>query len=187
MDEPVPPRRAKRWWRRLGLREAIVGTVVAVIIGWTGVGDWHPFCGIGGTCAAEGSQRPGARELSPDSPVSVVWSGTGDRVVAHWDALSDPELDHYVVNIVALYPKSFTVDAGYRDGQQLETSRELNPASDAVHRFETNGDPLTLTSNQTWQVCVVGYRATPMGVDVKGYEIQKSEKCSDPFAIPTQP
>jgi hypothetical protein len=165
---------------------AALGAAVSTAFGWTGVGDWRPFCGLVSSCTATASHAPNMRELAPDSPVSVVWSGVGDRVVAHWDALTAPELDHYVVNIVALYPKSFTVDAGYRDGQQLDTSRELNPASDSVHRFETNGNRLTLPRDQTWQVCVAGYRAIPMGADISRYEIPKSERCSDPFVIPTK-
>lgn len=79
------------------------------------------------------------------------------------------------------------MDAGYRDGEQLLTSRELNPASDAVHRCQTNGEPLTLTADQTWQVCVTGYRPIPEGEHIDDYEIQGSEQCSDPFTIPTAP
>ncbi len=179
--------RRSSWARRWGLPAALVGALVAVVIGWTGIGDWRPLCGLTGTCRTPGSQAPVPRELSAGSPVSVVWSGAGDAVVAEWDPVDDPTLDHYVVNIVALYPQSFTVDAGYRDGEQLLTSRELNPASDSVHRFETNGEPLTLTADQTWQVCVTGYRPIPEGEYIDEYEIQGSERCSDPFAIPTAP
>lgn len=116
--------------------------------------------------------------------MTVVWAGIGDEVQATWEAQTDPELDHYIVDIVALYPQTFRIDAGYRDGEQLNTTRRLNPASDSVHRFEVNGDPLSLSPDQTWQVCVRGFRAIPEGAYVEEYEIDGSERCSDPFAIP---
>lgn len=170
--------------KRLGLGTAVVGAIVAVVISWTGIGDLRPFCGVSHTCAATPSKAPTARPLSPGSPLTVVWPGTGDQVVAHWAPVNDPDLDHYQVNIVALYPESFTIDAGYRDGEQLETSRTVNPASDSIQRYKSNDDPLTLSKDQTWQLCAVGYRSVPMGADAAKYEIQGSGQCSDPFSIP---
>ena len=180
MTNSNPPRRSLL--SRLGIGTAIVGAIVAVVVSWTGIGDWRPFCGLTATCPAQPSSLP--RELSPGSPVSVIWTGEGDRVKASWDAVDDASLDHYVVNIIALYPESFRIDAGYRIGQELETSREINPASDSMHWFEMRDEALSLTADQTWQVCVTGYRAIPEGAYIEEYEIAGSERCSDAFVLP---
>lgn len=179
-DSPAP----RDFWRRLGLGAALVGALVSIVLGWTGIGDWRPLCGLTNNCPEPSTGV--ARNLSPDSPVAVIWTGEGDTVEATWDAVSDPELDHYAVDIVGLYPETFRIDAGYRLGEELETSRTLNPASDTVRRFEISGDALTLTPQQTWQICVTASRAVPDDAYVEEeYEIQGSERCSDPFALPT--
>jgi hypothetical protein len=69
-------------------------------------------------------------------------------------------------------------------GEELETTRQLNPASDAVRRVEQNGKPPAPIPDQTWQVCVTAFRAIPPGARGEEYEIPGSERCSDPFRIP---
>lgn len=180
-------------------KEAIILGLVFLILGtplaWSGLNDWRPFRSGGNVAEPAEGATPGEsgtttsggvvpQMLTPDSPVKVRWLGTGDTLEVSWGIIDDPELDHYSVNVYALYPIEDDYNVGYRFGEELRLTDTTSPISEMNEHFAQQGDTSRVTAGQSWRICVQGMRETPGGVSITPYIIVGSNRCSDIFTIP---
>jgi len=122
--------------------------------------------------------------LTPDSPVRVLWTGSGDAIEAVWSAEEYPELHSYSVDVYGLAPLETWYNVGYRFGQELRTTATTNPLSETNEKFADEGSAQRVDFQQTWRVCVTAMREVPGGASVEPYIIEGSRRCSDIFTIP---
>lgn len=187
------PKTNQGWWQRhhTGVISIILSAVVIpTVLAWSGVLDIRLVRWINDDASAE---TPEGAWLATNSPVKVYWTGRGDTIELYWDLVEYPDLHYYSVDVYGLAPIETWYNVGYPIGEDLRTSDITNPISLSNEYFAEYSKPQRVTNDQTWRACVTGMREPPDGVDVTSsdtalrtpYIIEQSERCSDPFTIPT--
>lgn len=179
-------------WYNHGWTQTLVGVIVALLIAWWGVNDFRlpgayrpPTEGTGGQSSAPvASASPSGQVLSGSSPVRVTWLGSGEALEVSWEAIEDPELESYSLNVYGLSPEQTWYNVGYREDTRLATTRVIYPLAETRVRYEETDKQSNVGPGETWRVCVHGMRKTPGGVDITPYIIEGSRRCSDEFTIP---
>ena len=180
MSEPRP---VPTPWFRSHIFAKVAGgfllSVTGVVATWGGIYDWRfPWAADDASPVAVSGEM-----LAADSPVKVRWMG-GDAIEATWGPMDYPDLNHYSVDVLGVFPQETSYNQGYRIGTELSTRVETQPFSRTNQELSDQGSATRVTEGQTWQICVTGMREAPGGVDITPYIIERSRRCSDIFSLP---
>ena len=116
---------------------ALIGTLVAVVVGWTGIGDWRPFCDGFRWCVASQQESEDGLDDSgvppspnPPSPVAATPSPTASQTL-----VSDQPTEYLARGTLTLSEGSSSLidDWGLRvsTGYVYETFARISASTDA--------------------------------------------------------
>lgn len=117
------------------------------------------------------------------SPIDIK-SIVADGVEVTWRPIADSRLDHYSVDVEAVYPVSYKYNVPRSPQEVIKTSERIYPKSELNKLLEESDREERVEDGQIWRVCVTGMLETPLGVDITSFIIENSESCSEDFVIP---
>jgi hypothetical protein len=162
----------------------LVGTVIALALGWLGLNDWRfPW--------VNGEKRPGQPKTSAQgsktaddgaaAPVRVALHRDGG-VDVRWSVVKDPELHGYSLYVQAVRPLEYEYSVPRYAGDSDVTER-LYPGRYLNKLLAEAADPRRVKPGQVWNVCVQGMEETPPNTPIDDYILPGTKACSEDFRL----